>query len=348
MNKQAAQNQHYVPKFILRKFLANPHKERVNVFQKSTRKQFQTSIANIMAERRFNEFQIDENYYASFENAACRVEEAVLPAYEALIERKQLTGTPEECAMLGLFLAFQMLRTRAYRDHMQDMFQQIHDKFVGMGLEHEEIAELGNLTENDATKNHLKSLRDSISQFSSIISEKDFFLVEAPKGHCFYLADNPVTLHNDIKHVGFGGNLGLSVTGIQIYVPLSSKYMLAAYCPSILADFRKKSTEQKLLMRQIKASSVLAAAPLTGQRRLEFTEQVSALQLGMDRIDRFITATTEGTPLTATAENMDFYNAMQVGSARDFVVCEHGKFDLAKRFVKENGSTNGGLRMNVG
>ncbi|MDF3417383.1 DUF4238 domain-containing protein [Sulfitobacter sp. KE29] len=90
MTGHAAQNQHYVPKFILRKFLANKDKERVNVFQKSTGRRFQTNIANVMAERRFHEFNIDERYYASFEESACRVEDAVLPAYEALVNRQRL------------------------------------------------------------------------------------------------------------------------------------------------------------------------------------------------------------------------------------------------------------------
>ena len=348
MTQQAAQNQHYVPKFILRKFLANKDKERVNVFQKSTGKQFQTSIAKIMAERRFNEFLIDKDYYASFENAVCQVESAVLPTYEMLVKRCKLTGTPEENAMLGIFVAFQMLRTRAYRDRMTDMLQQFHDKISGMGFEGPEIEELGGQTENDSTRSHLESLASCIKEYSAIIGGKDFILLEAPKGRCFYLGDNPVTLHNDEKQVGFMGNIGLSVKGIQIYVPLTSQYMLGAFCPSILNSFRTHFKEKKALFQRMQTSIVMSPFQLTGNKKLELDVKMTSLKENLDYLESFIVATRDGTPLIATSENMDFYNAMQVEYAREFVVCEKGDFDLAKQVVKDLGANGGGWKMIVG
>ena len=101
---QAAQNQHYVPKFILRNFLANPKKEQVHVFAKSSGRGFTTSIKNIMAERRFHEFSIDENYLASFEKSVCRVEDMLLPAYRNVVENRRIDGTPEQKALLALSL----------------------------------------------------------------------------------------------------------------------------------------------------------------------------------------------------------------------------------------------------
>lgn len=348
MVQQAAQNQHYVPKFILRKFLANVDKERVNVFQKSTRRTFQTSISNIMAERRFNEFLINEEFYASFEEAACRVEDAVLPAYEALVDQKKLTQTPEEAAMLGVFVAFQLLRTRSYREQMKDVYQQIHDKFEGMGFRDKEIEELGQQTESDHARNHLESIRDSIEQFSAAIAEKDFILLQAPEGRSFYLADNPVALHNDEERQGIWGNIGLSVKGIQIYVPLTSRFMLAAFCPSILANFRKTFEEQRVLVQQAQAAAVLSPVMLTPQGKAELNEHLAYLKSGMAKIERFIDATNDGSPLVATDENMDFYNTMQVAFAREFIVCEKGDFDLAERFVEERGADGGGWQLTVG
>jgi len=348
MTQQAAQNQHYVPKFILRKFLANKDKERVNVFQKSTGKTFQTSIANIMAERRFNEFLIDENLYASFEDAACHVEGVVLPAYEALVERQNLTQTPEETEMLGLFVAFQMLRTRAYRDQMRDMYKQVHDKFVGMGFEDPEIDELGQQTEDDHARNHLESMADSIEQFSLIIGQKDFVLMQAPTGRSFYLADNPVVLNNDEKQHGIYGNLGLSVKGIQIFVPLTSRFMLAAFCPSILENFRTKFEEQRVLIGQVQATIALSPVPLADHVKATMEDNLATMKASMLSIERFISATNEGTPLIASDENMDFYNAMQVEYAREFLVCERGDFDIAKRFVAEHGADSRGWQLKVG
>lgn len=348
MARQAAQNQHYVPKFILRKFLANKGKERVNVFQKSTGKEFQTSIANAMAERRFNEFLIDEDYYASFEDIACRVEDAVLPVYEALVKKQQLTGSSEENAMLGVFFAFQMLRTRAYRDNIKNILQQFHGKFEGMGFEGAEIDEMGAQTESDVARNHLQFLRHSIEDFSATIGEKYFVLLQAPKDRSFYLSDNPVTLHNDEKWNGFGGNIGLSVKGIQIHVPLTSRFMLAAFCPSILKSYKADFEDKSAMMCRLQANATLSAVPLVSQRKQEFDVEMDGLKVGLAKIENFISATSAGTPLIATPEDMDFYNSMQVANAREFIVCERGDFDLAQRYVKKHGATGGGWRMKVG
>jgi hypothetical protein len=78
--KNAAQNQHYDPKFILRHFLAVEDKGQVSVFDSQTGKDFQASIASIMAERRFNAFQFDDDWRVSFELAAGKIEEQVLAA----------------------------------------------------------------------------------------------------------------------------------------------------------------------------------------------------------------------------------------------------------------------------
>lgn len=79
----AAQNQHYVPQFILRQFALNNEREQVRVYDKHTDKEFTTSVRNIMAERRFNEFIFDE-YIASFEQIAGKIEEKIIPDYQKI------------------------------------------------------------------------------------------------------------------------------------------------------------------------------------------------------------------------------------------------------------------------
>jgi hypothetical protein len=43
-----------------------------------------------------------------------------------------------------------------------------------------------------------------------------------------------------------------------------------------------------------------------------------------------------GTPTMLTAENMDFQSSLQVANASEHLICKHGDFALAKRFMKEN------------
>ena len=125
----AAESQHYVPKFILRNFLSNQKKDQVSVFQKSTGKIFHPNIKGIMTERRFNEFKIDEDFYASFESSVCRIEDLVFPIYGEMISSRIIRREPENIAHISMFIAFQMLRVRAYREGLQDVGRLVREKF---------------------------------------------------------------------------------------------------------------------------------------------------------------------------------------------------------------------------
>jgi len=156
---QPAQNQHYVPKFILRNFLSNVKKEQVHVFQKSTGRVFPTSVRNIMAERRFYEFRIDENYLASFEKSVCRVEEVLLPAYRSVIENRRFDGTREQKEYLAMLLAFQFLRTRSQRDQFEDIERYLAKKCEAHGYSIADIEGYEPLTDDELTKRHINYLR---------------------------------------------------------------------------------------------------------------------------------------------------------------------------------------------
>ena len=50
----------------------------------------------------------------------------------------------------------------------------------------------------------------------------------------FYISDTPVALHN-MQDTGPYGNLGLMVPGIEIYMPISARYVLGLLCPTLIA-----------------------------------------------------------------------------------------------------------------
>ena len=143
--KDGAQNQHYVPKFMLRNFLSNADKEQVTVFDKETSKSFQANIHGIMAERRFNDFVIDQQWLASFEPAICNIEDVVLPAYRLVVENRRLDMTDEERAYLSYLIAFQLVRTKAQRDTFTQMDNMIRDKWGGIEQLDDELAEMDSL-----------------------------------------------------------------------------------------------------------------------------------------------------------------------------------------------------------
>ncbi|HEY0414300.1 MAG TPA: DUF4238 domain-containing protein [Allosphingosinicella sp.] len=109
----SAQNQHYVPKHLLRQFLWDEKGERVTVYDKHEERTFVTSIKNIMAERRFNDFTFEEDWRVSFEPLACGAEDQVLPAYNKVLSERRLDGSSEQKAALAVLMAFQFLRTKS-------------------------------------------------------------------------------------------------------------------------------------------------------------------------------------------------------------------------------------------
>lgn len=326
-----AQNQHYVPKFILRNFLSDPKKEQVHVFSKKSGKGFTTSIKNIMAERRFHEFRINEDYLASFEDSVCRVEDMLLPTYKSILESRSFDGTPEQKANLAMLVAFQLLRTRAQRDQFEDMERQLAEHLEQHGSSIDNVKGYEPLTDDALRELHIRLMRDSVGDFAKIISAKDFLLIEAPKGRRFYLSDNPVTIHNSRPQEGFFGNMGLACEGIEIYMPLSSDLQLCMWCPSIIEDMRKRNSEEKRKL----ASILLSPAMLNSNNSGLLIDQLNQIRTHREKIEDILKRTEQGIPLFATTENMDFQNSLQVRQAREHIICQAADFDLAKRFIAE-------------
>lgn len=341
--RQAAQNQHYVPKFILRNFLSNVPKEQVSVFSKSTGKGFTVSISNIMAERRFHDFRIDDDYMASFEGGISSMEDMILPTYRAVLERGTLDRSPEEKAILIAFIAFQFTRTRAQRDLFVSMEAQLKAKIEAMGAKMDDIEGYEPMTEDKSKIHHLKMIRESTGAFMESLADKDLLLMRAPEGRSFYLSDNPVAMYNSEPRNGIFGNLGFAVPGIQIYMPLSSDLMLCAWCPSIMGQIKERHREHKngLAGAMLSPRMMQLSEP---ERMAAFIAQLRPLTKTIeDRIDCF----ERGTPTLLTADNMDFQNSLQVSNAREHVICKKGDFALAKRFMADN-PHHRGFQMTLG
>ncbi len=214
----------------------------MTVFDKETSKSFPANIRGIMAERRFNEFVIDEQWLASFEPAICAIEDVVLPAYRRVVENRRLDKTDEERAHLAYLIAFQFVRTKAQRDTFTQMDNMIRDKWGGIEQLDSELAEMDSPAM--LKMRHADFIKEALSEFTGLIAIKDLLLMEAPKRRSFYLGDNPVAMHNHERADPFWGNIGLAIRGIEIYLPLSSDLILCAWCPSIIEKHRAETVER--------------------------------------------------------------------------------------------------------
>jgi hypothetical protein len=328
--KDGAQNQHYVPKFILRNFLSDEAKEQVTVFDKKTGKTFTPNISGIMAERKFHDFQVTEEYAASFEQSAGRVEDALLPTYRRILAERRLRNDAEEQAHLALLVAFQFLRTRRQRDRFVELESLISKKLEKMGNKLSDIENYSPFTEDSLKLQHAGFITKAIGDFAKAISEKHFMIIGSAAERDFYVSDNPVVLHND-EDLGPYGNLGIAVRGIQIYLPLSHDLLLACLCPTILNGAIETLDRNINEVRSALLPLVLAGK-ITGEQMREKIDQVRA---NGGRIKRWHQKFIEGVPDECSGENMDFYNSLQMGQSRQFVISKRGDFALAKRFMSD-------------
>ncbi len=299
-----AENHHYVPKFVLRNFLSGVNKEHVSVYDKHTDKIFVTAIKNIMAERRFNEFQYDE-FIVSFESVASKIEELILPRYQKIIELQKLEGTADEKADLAFLIAFQMLRVKAMRNQIIDLEKEITKKVTKLGHTMDQVKGWTPLTEDKLKFLHLGSMQKDIGKYAEVIADKVIMLARAARNRTFYISDNPVTLHDKLDF-GPYGNLGLAVKGIEIYLPLSSELMLCALCPSIVADVSQRlNLGRNLVQKRTRHQAVQGQITFA-----EMTRELENFEKQMEAANSMVKSFTTGVPLSSDNENMDFYNSL--------------------------------------
>jgi virulence-associated protein VapD len=329
-----AQNQHFIPQFILRHFLSDKHREHVSVFDKKTGKEFRTPLRNIMAERRFYDFQIGEES-VSLEPLMGLFETEIAPEYERIVKAQALDHSTNDKMVLAKLFAIQFLRVPWYRKAFSDLHSQIKSKFEIEGENLDNIEVIEPLTESIIKKYHAKNIINDVERISNLMMGKDFFLTKSKVGRYFYIGDCPVILHNSRSNGPFG-NLGLDVAGIQIYLPLSSDLVACAFFPTISTEILEMQQKQ-LQSIQNDVRQAMASGKIT------FTEGSAFLRNAEQEIkkNQLLDAMHSGKTLSSSDENMDFYNSLQTSNAERFVICPKGQFGFARRVAEADAAQGG-------
>ncbi len=330
----AAQHQHYVPQLLLRGFLSRDPKlavkEQVHVFDLKEGVEFSPSIANVMGERRFNDFWIDDETLATIEPATSRIESHFAPLIERIRDEKRLTRTAEELADLSLLLAFQFIRTKKMRllPERLNSFMKAHVR--RLGFDPSKVDGIEEWTEDKLKIQHVRQQFRSLEDYARAISDKEFFLMRSPEGSSFYLGDHPVVLHNDEESRGRMGRLGLAAPYIQIYLPLSAEIMLCAYDRAVLGQLMRGRDEvvaegQGMVLRALMDGKITAA------------QMKSIIESGNDYdiTTPLIAAIRAGEPVIVGSEQVQCYNSLQAFQAHRFVIDPDGKFNVAREMVSE-------------
>ena len=334
----AAQHQHYVPKLLLRGFLSGDPKravkEQVHVLDLEAGKSFLTSIDNIMGERRFNEFWVDDDVLATIEPWTGRIESHLAPTIERIRAKKSLERTPEEIANLAFLMAFQFVRTKGMRLMPERIDAQLRRHVKRMGFNPAKADGLMNLDEEGLKREHIRHQVQNLEKYIEIMTKKEFFLMTPPEGRSFYIGDHPVVLHNDEPRTVHTGHLGIGAAYIQIYLPLSSDVLICAYDKAVLGQMMKASDEVRNKEVAGYALSKLMAGEISAAQMKQAVESARDL----DPVVAMIKAIRAGQPIAVGPEQVQCYNSLQAFFAHRFVIDPDNSFAVARDMIGERKS----------
>lgn len=337
-----AENQHYVPKMLLRNFAfeGRGKQPQIHVFDKHTDREFTSSIGNVVAERAFYDFPDSD---ASFEPWLVTLETNTAAAFRKLLEARRLDALAgKEALWIANFVAVQFLRAKNFRENARAMNEAIVSRVKGMGGDPDRVKGWRPFrSEEDIKVFALSVFPKATKDLSESLFQKRWALFETRPEAPFWLSDNPVALHND-RDFGPYGNIGFKVPGIQIYLPLSPTLMLALWCPTHEAIFRaaaRQCRESLAILgdRIRRARGYRASVDEAVLREVERT-QLAHLELMLANIDA-------GRPTPCNGNEVMFLNSLQVFYADRYVLSSAAGFDLVRKMIADNPARRRGSRV---
>jgi len=304
---------HYVPRFLLKNFSTRGKKDKFYIwcYDKKRDNFFRSEISNIAAESGFNDLSIDFNY----EEVLSKIEDSCAPIIKKLLETNSLSClTRKDFDWLYSFIICQRYRTNWFRETMSDVNIQLAEHLKNFANSDEPDSGIqaalkrGNM-KTDSAIFVVRAMKDQ----TQYLKNKSVMLMKSQTPDMF-ISDSPVCLHNDVDMRPYS-NIGLALTGIQVYLPLSSDMTLAFLCPTIPLGFQHSSSEARKLIERLKTDRMLGS---TIQQKLAI-DKLPELHEIAERSELKAIAVQTGLPAPADQENIKFFNALQVRSAERFV-----------------------------
>ncbi len=304
---------HYVPQFFLKNFASTlgKKKESTWVFQKSTSSTFHTNVKNIAKEKGYYDYP-DSDSGRKIEGDLVKIEDKAAPIIARILDNRTLRCiSGGHRSALSDFIITLHHRTPATRASIEamDLLLKIHLSERGADLSH--IKGYNEPLEPGAVGTNI--LRTSL-KLAQLITKKAWLLMEAPVGSYFYCSDNPVTMANSLNPGDrTRSTIGLSVPGIEIYLPLSPKFCLAMFCPTI-RDWINQNHQAQLHWRW-----VLGLQKSVGDFLSDYAEAIN-----------------RGIPLVLDRENVRYLNSLQVSQSCNMLFSSINDFSLANEMIASN------------
>jgi Protein of unknown function (DUF4238) len=295
------ENQHWVPKFLIRNFADSDG--RVFCLDIHADRVVKRPPKYVAAEPAFNNF-IRDGEPISFEDKLESIETRAAPILRRIISAQSLANIgSEERQRVAEFIAAQSFRTKAFYEGLAD--KPDRQEFGGI----------------------FAKLSESMFITANWIVRRGWVLTVIEDDEVFYIGDNPVVLQRT-DNPKDGRNLGLDVTGVEAFMPLSPQHALYMRCSTTSND-RIARYDTAVELHRIVRSSALRGLP-GGSGELQ------TAQLVIRTLHPLVTALRTGAPLTVDRSNIENLNYLQCSWSHTAIYSNRNDFAFARRVFREN------------
>lgn len=218
---QITKNQHYVPRFYLKRFARNG---QIQVCDVRTRRILRAyGLRSVCRERFFYavETGVQDEPSQAFEDVFGRIESEIANALPGIIERAlALQLTNGDLDILAYFMSVQWLRTPSFREQLQKMqsdlikwmcraeargpgFKDLVRRAEGCEISDEQIEEMKRFIESDRYSigvdnlTHLRFMcRENVDGYHNLLLAKKWRIIHSEEPYYFITTDNPVVEWN--------------------------------------------------------------------------------------------------------------------------------------------------------
>lgn len=229
--KKEIGNQHYVPRSYLKRFTHDGKK--FFIFDKFTRKCFESNIKRIANEKYFYDFpegigikdedlQIVEKELGKLDSKFPILVDDVL---RTLDERGEITHIQK--TNMAYFIAIQLLRTREHRNFRVELGEKMGEVLLHLIIETNKLNVSPDeyeieFSQETAKFEQIASIFNpkNVSEFAKTLDNHIWIIGINDTTHPVYTSDNPVVMYPNKE------GSGLASEGIEIAFPLTPKYIL--------------------------------------------------------------------------------------------------------------------------
>ncbi|CCD97732.1 DUF4238 domain-containing protein [Bradyrhizobium sp. STM 3809] len=295
----SAENQHWVPKLLLKNFV---DAGRVYCFDIHSGEVTKPPPKFAACEPGFNDFEIDGKR-VSFEDKFEKIETKAAPILKRILAERSLAGlSAPDRRHVARFVAAQSFRTKAF---------------------YEGLADKPSRSDYGTIFNYLWH---SLFVVAQDIARRHWALMVIEGDDAFYLGDNPVVLQRTCEPNN-GKNLGFDVVGVEAFLPLSPVCALYIAC-STISRMIIDTYEQAMAVHRIARAKIFSGGGIGLADLLE-------TQATLRRAGPIYKAFTEGAPLVATPENIDNLNYLQCSWALNKVHSNRKDFAFARKVFRQ-------------